>query len=90
VTEVLLYTEDVEAATAEIENAGGRVLHVLTRSVIVAEVPSAAALSTCTRQSPSDLDPASADAAAAWNAAQAKPKDSNWLPWDTPGFDAPG
>jgi hypothetical protein len=90
VTEVLLYTDDAGAASAEIDGAGGRVLHVLTPSVLVADVPAAALLSTCRAEPPTDLDPASADAAAAWSASRAKPRAPEWIPWDSPGFEAPG
>ena len=37
--QVLLYTDDFRAAAAEIENAGGRPLHVFSQRVFVAALP---------------------------------------------------
>src|SRR5207244_11222483 len=37
--QVLLYTDDFRAAATEVENAGGRPLHVFSRRVFVAALP---------------------------------------------------
>lgn len=89
-TELLLYTADAEAARVEIAAAGGHVRHVLTSSLLVAELPAPVELVTCTAEPPPDLDPASTGAAAAWRAARSKPPAPKAIPWDAPGFEAPG
>jgi hypothetical protein len=85
----LLYTHDVSAARAEIARAGGRLLHVLTPSVVVAELPEAISLSACTTVRPADLDPASARLADAWEAPVEKRSASEGLPWDAPDKEPP-
>jgi hypothetical protein len=85
----LLFTEDLSAARLEIDRAGGRVLHVLTPSVVVAELPQGAALSTCTTARPADLDPASARLADAWDASARAISPGEGLPWDSPGKEPP-
>ena len=88
-TEVVLYTDDVPAARVEITAAGGRVRHVLTPSVLVAELPAGAALHASTTERPSSLDPMSRRAVDAWTAARSRSA-TEGLPWDTPGFVPPG
>ena len=85
----LLFTHDVSAARAEIDRAGGRLLHVLTPSVVVAELPEATPLSACTTVRPADLDPASARLADAWEASMGKRSPTEGLPWDAPGKEPP-
>jgi len=88
-TAILLFTHDVSAAGAEIARLGGRVLHVLTPSVVVADLPEDVVLAESTPARPSDLDDASARLADAWQAPTAKVVPSDGLPWDTPGKEAP-
>jgi hypothetical protein len=85
----LLFTRDLSAATAEIARAGGRVLQVLTSSVVVAEMPDDIALAASTGVRPGDLDETSARLSDAWEAAKSKKAPTEILPWDTPGKKSP-
>src|SRR3712207_1990595 len=85
-SDIVYYTDDTAAAREEIVRAGGRVLHVLSSAVLIADMPSSATLRTCTTTRPEDLDPESARVADAWIAAQTKPKATGGIPWDTPGY----
>ena len=84
-----LFTRDLSAATAEIARAGGRVLQVLTPSVVIAEVPDDVALAASTGVRPTDLDETSARLSEAWEAAKSKKAPNEILPWDTPGKQSP-
>lgn len=86
---ILLFTQDVTAASAEIARVGGRILHVLTPSVVVAEVPEGAVLAASTTVRPGDLDQMSARLADAWRASLAKTGPTEVLPWDAPGKEGP-
>jgi hypothetical protein len=87
--EVLCYTGDENGTRAEIESAGGRVVHVLTPSVLVAELPAGATLTTCSTEPPAALDDMSARVAEAWRAARSKAPSTENIGWDTEGFEAP-
>ena len=87
--EILCFVENMAAARAEISSVGGRILHVLTPSVLVAAIPDGVALDTCTTRRPSDLDPASARIVDAWLTSKTKPTPTESIPWDHPGFEAP-
>jgi hypothetical protein len=90
VSEVLLYTDDATQALEEIAHAGGHVLHVLTPSVLVAELPMPVTLTTCTTVRPESLDPDSARVADAWTAARSKQAaTAEGIPWDSPGYEPP-
>ncbi len=85
----VLFTHDLSAARLQIDRAGGRVLHVLTPSVVVAELPEGAALGACTKVRPPDLDAASARLADAWDASVKTPSAAEGLPWDSAGKEPP-
>jgi hypothetical protein len=87
-SEVLLYTDDATQARQEITRAGGRVLHVLTPSVLVADLPMPATLETCTTVRPEGLDPVSVRVADAW-AARSEKAATESIPWDSPGYEPP-
>lgn len=86
---ILLYTKDLSLTRTEIVGAGGRIVHVLTPSVIVASLPENARLHTCTTARPSELDPMSVRAADAWLSQGQKSSDETSIPWDTPGYEPP-
>jgi hypothetical protein len=87
--ETIYFTDDMARARAEIASVGGRTVHVLTSSVLVAEVPDGIALKTCTTARPSELDPASARAVQAWQTSKAKSPAADTKPWDDPDREAP-
>jgi hypothetical protein len=87
--ELLLYTGDLALTRDEIARAGGRVLLVLTPSVIVASVPEDTALRTCSTARPGGLDPTSIRASDAWLARRLKGEPEPGIPWDTPGYEPP-
>jgi hypothetical protein len=90
---LLLYTHDVALTREEIGRAGGRIIHELTPSVIVASVPSHARLQTCTTVRPGELDPTSVRAADAWLATRlatrSRSSEEASLSWDAPGYEPP-
>ena len=86
---ILLFTNDVSAARAEIARVGGRTLQVLTPSVVVAEVPEDVVLASSTLVRPSDIDDASARLADAWQASKVTVVATEGLPWDAPGKEPP-
>jgi hypothetical protein len=83
------FTYDMALARAEIASVGGRILHVLTPSVLVAEVPDGIALKTCTTTRASELDPASVRAVDAWLTSKAKSPAAETMAWDDPDREAP-
>ena len=85
----LRFTRDLSAATAEIARAGGRVLQVLTPSVLVAELPDDVELAASTGVRPTDLDEMSARLSDAWETSKSKKAPTEILPWDTPGKEPP-
>ncbi|MBW4569587.1 MAG: hypothetical protein KME31_16635 [Tolypothrix carrinoi HA7290-LM1] len=95
--EVLLYTQELQAAKQEIESLGGRVTQQFTDVVIVVNLPNSINPQTLKKSSltaPPNLDEVSQIAANAWMSIGSKrelaatdPK--RGLPWDTPGFQAP-
>lgn len=87
--EVLLYTDNETRTREEIARAGGRVTHVLTPSVLVADLPDGAELETGTTERPAGLDAMSAKVANAWKASRSKPESKESIPWDTPGYEPP-
>lgn len=88
-SETVFFTDDMALARAEITAAGGRTMHVLTPSVLVADVPDGIALKTCTTTRPTKLDAASARAVAAWQMAKVKAPAAETRRWDDPDFEAP-
>lgn len=88
-TEVLCYTNDEQGAREEIARAGGRVVHTLTPSLLVAELPPGTTLMTCATEPPATLDDISTRVAEAWRAARAKPASTESIPWDAEGFEPP-
>lgn len=96
--EVLLYTQDVQAATQEIVSLGGRVTQQFTDVVLTAQLPDSVnlqALQHSTTTPPSSLDPISQLAVDAWQGLQARsravatPSPTQGLSWDTPGYTPP-
>ena len=85
----LLFTHDLTLARAEIARVGGRTLHVLTPTVVVAEVPGGAVLASSTTVQPGDLDPMSVRLIDAWRASTTKTDSAEVLPWDAPGKEGP-
>ena len=86
---ILLFTHDLSAASAEIVRAGGRLLHVLTPSVLVADMPDDFALDASTTMRPGDLDETSVRLADAWQGSQAHVVATEALPWDAPDKEPP-
>ena len=98
-TQVLLYTQDLQEAKQEVAALGGRVTHQFTDNVIVADFPDSVDLQTLqhsTTAQPSSLDPVSLLAVNAWHGLMvrslmgAAPSATEGLSWDTPGFSPPG
>ena len=85
----LLYAADADQAAADVVDLGGRVLHVLTTRVLVADLPASVVPPSCTTEPPAELDEGSVRAAAAWAASRSKPR-TGTIPWDAPGYEAPG
>ena len=92
--EVLLYTQELQAAKQEIESLGGRIAHQFTDVVLVASLPDLIdplALAKSSLTVPHGLDEVSKIAADAWTAVGSQPglvalDPRRGLPWDTPGF----
>jgi hypothetical protein len=88
--DVLLYTNDETRTRDEIARAGGHVTHVLTPSVLVAELPDGTTLVSATTERPENLDAASTQVADAWHVARAKRESApENIPWDAPGYEPP-
>lgn len=87
--EVLCYTDDENGAREEIARAGGRVVHALTASVLVAELPPGASLTRCSTAMPPTLDEISARVVNAWRAARTKARPETIIAWDTEGYEPP-
>lgn len=95
--EVLLYTQNFQAARQEIESLGGRVTHQFTNRVFVALFPhsvSSLALRKSSSTAPDDLDEAAKMTAQAWQAVGKKvelgvPDLKRGLAWDAPGYKPP-
>jgi hypothetical protein len=95
--EVLLYTQDLPAATKEIASLGGRITQQLTNVVIVVNFPESVnseSLTYAATVAPSNLDQISQIAANAWENLGSKresqaPSPAEGLPWDAPGFQSP-
>jgi hypothetical protein len=85
----LLFTRAIAAATAEVARVGGRVLQVLTPSVLVAELPDDVELAASTDVRPADLDGTSARLSDAWEIAKSKKVPNEVLPWETPRKESP-
>ena len=85
---MLLYTDDATQAHQEITRSGGRVLHVLTPSVLVADLPMPTALETCTTVRPEGLDTVCVWVADAWLALWVWAATES-IPWDSPGYEPP-
>ena len=87
--EILCFVENMAVARDEIASVGGRTLHILTPSVLVAEIPEGVALNACTTRRPKDLDPTSARVVDAWLKSKTVPAPTEHIPWDHPGFEPP-
>lgn len=96
--DVLLFTDNMPEAQAEIEFLEGRVTQQFTDSVFVANLPDSVdpgGLLESSPERPDILDPISELAADAWVQLQAKDTEAEafapteGLSWDTPGFSAP-
>src|SRR5438270_293394 len=100
--QVLLYTDDFGAAATEIENAGGRPLHVFSQRVFVAALPDEIEPERLTKAStrqPESLDDQEKILASSWQSLQQRQASArfalraesaeNALRWDTPGFTPP-
>ena len=97
-TSQLLFTRDIEAATAEIEDLGGRVTHRFSDRAFVAEVPESADLSqltASTSERPGDLDAVVSVLVDAWELRSTtglSPRpapEGQGLNWDAPGYESP-
>jgi hypothetical protein len=64
--EVVPCTDGAVQARQEITRAGGRVLHMLAPSILVAELPTPAALKRWTTVRPEEPDPVSVRVVNAW------------------------
>ncbi|HKO58023.1 MAG TPA: tectonin domain-containing protein [Thermoanaerobaculia bacterium] len=102
IRQVLLYSEDFDAASARIEEAGGRLLHVFSPRAFVAALPADVdprALPNVTMIPPQDLDETERILAESWEALQQQQATNRFtvmagspevaLEWDTPGFVPP-
>jgi Tectonin domain/Metallo-peptidase family M12B Reprolysin-like len=100
--QVLLYTDDFRAAATEVENAGGRPLHVFSMRVFVAALPDAIEpenLEKASTRPPAALDDQERILASSWQSLQQRQASArfalraesaeNALQWDTPGFTPP-
>lgn len=79
--DVLLYTENIQESTEEIERLGGRVTQVFSDSVLLARLPedvAADSLEKSQTEPPADLDETSALAARSWGLSQSK-RESGFL-----------
>lgn len=95
--EVLLYTQNISAATAEIASKGGQITQQLSSDLIVANIPKSINLQDLTESTitiPDDLDEISKVAFDAWSGLELKrsargPMPAAGLPWDAPGYQSP-
>jgi hypothetical protein len=100
--QVLLYSEDFEAASALIGQAGGRLLHVFSPRAFVAALPPEVdprALANVSMIPPENLDEIERTLAQSWEALQQQQAANRFtamagspevaLQWDTPGFTPP-
>ncbi len=92
----LLFTADEPAAKAEIERAGGRIVHQFSPTVLVAELPDGvdpAGFTAAAVEPAGPVDYATQLAIDAWIAnsalGAAAPSPTEGLPWDTPGYEPP-
>ena len=96
--EQLLFTDDINKATKEIEQFDGRVTHQLTELGFVAQLPDTVdikALKYSQAQPSTKLDTKSQLAVKAWEARAKertirKPIKGDGFDWDEPGFEPPG
>ena len=96
--EVLLYTQELQAAKQEIESLGGRIAHRFTDAVLVASLPDLINPLTLAKSSstvPPGLDEVSKIAADAWTSVGSTPglaalEPKRGLSWDAPGHKPPG
>ncbi|RYY20833.1 MAG: hypothetical protein EOO04_19295 [Chitinophagaceae bacterium] len=95
--DILLFTNDINAAREELENLGAQITQQFTDRVFVVNLPDeikeSSLASSSTRQ-PLDLDEISTLAAEAWKNLQQKASDRSAAPdqgikWDTPGYEPP-
>ena len=95
--DVLLYTQNIQESTEEIERVGGRVTQVFTDSVLLARLPedvAADSLEKSQTEPPAELDETSRLAASGWSLSQSKRRsgflaETEGLNWDTPGYEPP-
>ena len=94
---ILLFTDDINAAREELEDLGAQITQEFTKHVFVANLPdevSPAQLRAATTTQPENIDEVSALAATAWNnlqrkAAERSAPSRDGIRWDTPGFEPP-
>ncbi len=94
---ILLFTDDFQAASREIIALGGQVTQQFTETVFVASLPEsveADSLAESTTEQPDDLDQVSQLAVDAWTEFQDKSvseavSESEGLSWDAPGYTPP-
>jgi hypothetical protein len=95
--DILLFTKDIQKTKKEIKKLGGRITHILSKKVLVAQLPytvDVKALKMSELRPPKKLDSASKAAMDAWKAKQKKeklikPSEHEGKAWDTPGYKAP-
>ena len=94
----LLFARDIEAATAQVDDLGGRVTHRFSDRAFVAELPEGADLSGLTESTserPGDLDEVTRLLVDAWEVRLANSLSPGPAPagqgmtWDAPGFQSP-
>ncbi len=94
---ILLYTDDIEAATREIVDVGGQITQQFTDSVFIANLPDSVdppSLSFSTPEQPGTLDEVSELAANAWTGLQEdlvsrSPSERDGLSWDSADLQPP-
>lgn len=95
--DVVLFTQNLEEAKAEIEAQGGRITHKFSPEAFVASVLTSldiASLQKSQSRPSRELDPTVKAAIAAWKTSIQKreraPLETEGLSWDSPGYEPPG
>ena len=95
--DILLFTDNIEAAKAEVEAKGGRITHKFSPEVFVAHIPQSLDIRGLQKSQSSPkkkLEPTVKIAVEAWKAhfqkKETTPSRTEGLRWDSPRYQPPG
>jgi desulfoferrodoxin (superoxide reductase-like protein) len=95
--DVLLFTQNIEEAKAEVKAKGGRITHKFSPEVFVAHIPQSLDVSRLQKSQASplhQLKPTVKLAVEAWKSHVQKreitPSETEGIRWDAPGYQPPG